>query len=310
MKVITLLPVKNEGWILRSTLKNMSDFSDHIIIADQNSTDDSLSIYKEFEKVTVIQNNNQNHNNSVRWQLLDFARERFGNENLIICIDADEMIQPEAIQFMKDHIVKDSTRSISFTFPWIQLWGTTEKHRADSVWKNNYKAIAFLDDGTVDYERKKVLNDHTGRVPKCMKEIKVDRFPLLHYQYIDLRQAEIKQAWYRCSELMSGNDPKKINHKYSVAKNDTKVVLQSAKKEWFKNLPTIQIQYDIETDWRYEEIIRWFDSKGIEFFEPLDIWHAKNLKEIFIEKIGRLPKPKKFPSWLVWLNTIKNIIKN
>lgn len=309
MKVITLLPVKNEGWILRSTLKNMSDFSDHIIIADQNSTDNSFAIYKEFEKVTVIQNNNQNHNNSVRWQLLDYAREKFGNENLIICIDADEMIQPEAIKYIREYIEKDNIKSISFTFPWVQLWGSLEKHRVDSVWKNNYKGIAFLDDGIVDYERKTVLNDHTGRVPRCEKEITIDQFPLLHYQYIDLKQSEIKQAWYRCSELISGNDPKKINHKYSVAKNDNRVVLESIKPEWMKDLPLVHIDYKVEADWRYEEIINWFNSKGIKFFEPLDIWDIKELHYKFISELNRKPKVKQYPKWLVTLNNIKNRLK-
>ncbi len=309
MKVITLLPVKNEGWILRSTLKNMSDFSDHIVIADQNSTDDSLSIYKEFEKVTVIQNTNRNHNNSVRWQLLDYARENFGNENLIICVDADEMLQNEAVQHMKDLIIKDATQSISFTFPWIQLWGTTEKHRVDSVWKNNYKGIAFLDDGVVDYERKMVLNDHTGRVPSCSKEIKVDQFPLLHYQYIDLKQAEIKQAWYRCSELISGNDPKKINHKYSVAMNNDKVILEPVDQKWLVGLPEVSFRYNLQEDWRYKEMQNWFDGKGVIFFEPLDIWNIPELHDRFVKQIRREPKPQIYPSWLITLNNIKNKFK-
>jgi glycosyltransferase involved in cell wall biosynthesis len=95
MKIITLLPVKNEGWILRSTLRNMSDFSDHIVIADQKSTDDSLAIYQEFEKVQVIENKNTGHSNSVRWQLLDYARKTFGLGNIIVCVDADEMIRSD-----------------------------------------------------------------------------------------------------------------------------------------------------------------------------------------------------------------------
>ncbi len=309
MKIITLLPVKNEGWILRSTLKNMSDFSDHIIIADQNSTDDSSSIYKEFEKVNVIQNNNQNHNNSVRWQLLDYSREKFGINNLIICIDADEMIQPDAIQYIKNYISKNNNQSISFTFPWIQLWSGVEKHRVDSVWENNYKGIAFLDNGDIDYERKKILNDHTGRIPVCSKEIKIDQFPLLHYQYIDLNQSEIKQIWYKCSELISGNNAKKINYKYSVAINNN-VILEPINKDWLKYLPLVSFQYNINTDWRYIEIIKWFNQKGILFFESLDIWYIKEFKELFIRKIGRNPKVKKYPFWLIYINNIKNFIKN
>jgi hypothetical protein len=240
---------------------------------------------------------------------LDYAREKFGINNLIICIDADEMIQPAAIEYMKEYLSKDKSKSISFTFPWIQLWGSLEKHRVDSVWKNNYKSIAFLDNGYVDYERKTVLNDHTGRVPKSEKDIKIEQFPLIHYQYINLKQSEIKQAWYRCSELISGNDPKKINRKYSVAKNDDKIVLEAIKPEWIQNLPLVKIDYSIETDWRYKEIITWFNEKGILFFESLDIWYIKELHDKFTQKIGRKPKIKQYPKWLVMINNIKNKLK-
>jgi len=308
MKVITLVPVKNEAWILKSSLQNMSDFSDHIIIADQDSTDGSVDIYKQFEKVIVIKNNNQNHNNSVRWQLLDYARATFGTGNLIVCVDADEMIQPQAIEYMKERIPQNG-ETVSFTFPWIQLWGTTEKHRVDSVWKNNYKGIAFFDDGKVDYERKTVLNDHTGRVPKCSQEIQVNQFPLLHYQYIDLKQAEIKQAWYRCSELISGNDPKKINHKYSVAMNTKKVELEPVPKDWLTGLPEVSSQYDLEHDWRYLQILSWFETYGITYFESLDIWRSEELKNKFITQTNRNPKPKTYPAWLVQLNALKNKFK-
>ena len=309
MKVITLLPVKNESWILKATLQNMSDFSDHIIIADQNSTDGSLRIYKEFPKVIFIKNNNQNHNNSVRWQLLEYARKKFGVSNLILCVDADEMISPDAISYIKKYITNHKTESLSFSFPWIQLWGSPNQHRIDSVWKNNFKNIAFFDNGKVDYERKTVLNDHTSRIPRCEKEIKLNQFPLLHYQYINLKQSEIKQAWYRCSELILGNKPKKINYKYSITKNNTEIVLKPTKSEWFKNLPIVNINYKIETDWKYREILDWFNSKSILFFESLDIWGVQELYDRFITEIKRPPKIKQYPPWLILLNSIKNKFK-
>ena len=96
MKVITLIPIKNEDWILEYTLKSVCQFSDHVIVADQQSTDKSLDICKKFPKVKVINNENLGHSNKVRWSLLDEAREIDGN-NLIFCIDADEIISPSCL---------------------------------------------------------------------------------------------------------------------------------------------------------------------------------------------------------------------
>lgn len=308
MKVITLLPVKNEAWILRSTLKNMSDFSDHIIIADQNSNDGSIEIYKEFKKVIVIENKNNSHNNSVRWQLLDFAREQFGTGNIIICIDADEMLSTDAISLVQHSVAKEKL-STSFSFPWIQLWGNTEHFRNDTVWKNNYKEIIFFDDGKIDYERKTVLNDHTSRIPNCERKIQINQFPLIHYQYVLLKQAEIKQAWYRCSELLSRNTPKRINHKYSVAANGPGVSVEPIHQEWLKGLPPVTMSYDIESDWRYRQILEWFSQHGIAFFEPLDIWNIKELRDRFLSSEHREPNVETYPLWLIALNSIKNKLK-
>lgn len=317
MKTITLLPVKNEGWILETTLKNMSEYSDHIIIADQHSTDSSREIYARFEKVIVIENNNTHHSNSIRWKLLDCAREKFGINNLIICVDADEMLSPQAVIDIKTSISekllqdKDTESiSVAYGFPWIQLWGGTEKHRTDSVWKHNIKEIAFYDTGHMDYERKTVLNDHTGRVPLCQEHIVYEQHPLLHYQYINLEQSTMKQAWYMCSERIQGNSPRKINHKYAVAMNTEHIHLEPVPKTWMTQIPTISFTYTPKTDWRYLDIVSWFATYNISYFEALAIWHIQEFADMFMTQTKRKPKPSVFPSWLIYANNLKNYIKH
>ena len=55
-KIICLTPVLNEAWILDRFLKCASLWADHIIIADQGSTDGSVEIAKRYEKVIFIDN--------------------------------------------------------------------------------------------------------------------------------------------------------------------------------------------------------------------------------------------------------------
>lgn len=308
MKIIALLPVKNEEWILKETLSRLNNFCDQIIIGDQNSTDNSINIYKEFEKVEVIENNNKFHNNNIRWKLLDKAREKFGINNLIICIDADEIINPKVIDNIKEKLI-DNNKAISFSFPWIQLWGNLNKYRIDSVWNNNYKSIIFFDNGNVEYKKEFVLNDHTGRIPVCDLDIKLNKFPLFHLQYLNLARSKIKQVWYKCSELLEDNDPKKINYKYSVSSEEG-IILKNVPEEWIKILPKTYEDYFLKKDWRFKDIIDWFNKYGIKHFEALDIWYIKKLKDLFIKEIGREPRPKLFPKWLIKLNNLKNKLKN
>ena len=43
--LVVLTPVRNEAWVLHAFLKATSLWADHIIIADQMSTDGSRDIY-------------------------------------------------------------------------------------------------------------------------------------------------------------------------------------------------------------------------------------------------------------------------
>ena len=64
--VICLTPVRNEALILDRFLKATSLWADHIIIADQMSTDGSREIAKKHPKVTLIDNLSETFNEPER----------------------------------------------------------------------------------------------------------------------------------------------------------------------------------------------------------------------------------------------------
>lgn len=312
MKKIVLMPVKNEAWILRESLASLSGFADHILIADQNSTDGSKEIYKEFSKVSVIENPAEGHSNTVRWLLLQNARKMFGDRDLLICIDADEMISTEAVLEMDKLAKENSQGTISFELPWIQLWKDIYHYRNDGAWKDNFKAMAFLDSPQLDYSKTVTINDHTSRIPKTDSIVRLN-MPLIHFQYVAWEASQLKQVWYRASELIEGKrGARSINHKYSVGTGDGAVVID-AKREWLDSIPEAKnvkppSNEPIE-DWHYRNLLEWFDKYGIEFFESLDIWRIEALRDLFVKKIGRTPRPKFYPKILVWLNGLKNKLR-
>ena len=55
-QLIVITPVRNEAWVLEAFLTHCSSWADHIIIADQHSTDGSREIAQQFPKVTLIDN--------------------------------------------------------------------------------------------------------------------------------------------------------------------------------------------------------------------------------------------------------------
>jgi len=306
MKIIAVLPVKNEAWILRYTLQNLSVWADHIIIADQYSTDGSLEIYKDFPKVHCINNPHKGHSNQVRWLLLDTARSLFGNNNLIVCIDADEVIPPQI--FKKDLLGNSLKPGATIQMPWIQLWQTVKKYRNDDVWKDSQKIIAFVDNGKMDYERTFVINDHTSRVPtKDGTGLISFNTPLLHLQFVAWDRFQWKQSWYRCSELVQGKNARYINNKYSPTLLSPDDKLLETPQDWLKDIILPADLHDTPAaPWHKETILGYFREYGIGFFEPLQIWHIKELRGLFIQIQKRQPKIKTFPQWLLLLNKLRH----
>lgn len=307
IKKIILTPVKNEEWILELFLRNTSSWADKIIIADQNSTDESLKICSKFEKVSVIKNESVGHSNTVRWLLLDEARKSEGN-NLIFFLDADELLSPTCVRKIDDMVSKKTAGLGSgFSFDWVQLFGSTEMFRVDSVWKKNIKVAAFWDDRKMDFIRKYVINDHTSRIPETEKIIHME-YPLLHFNHIFKEKYDWKQVWYRCDEyIQNPSKVRKINNKYSIM--DSEPSLESTEKCWFKGIELQNFSYDRIKDWRYIQIKKWIQKYGTKFFEPLDIWKIEELEYVFLKENGRKPVIKKYPDFLIAINKIKNKIR-
>lgn len=306
MKIITLVPVKNEEFIIKTFLENASRFSDHIILADQHSTDRTREIACSFEKVILIDNDTIGHDNSVRWKLLDEARKIPGN-NMMVAIDADEMISPRWFENIKNNIEEEKA-PVYFSFTWVQLWNSFDHYRMDGIWGKSMKTCVWLDDRKVDYNRTRVINDHTSRVPGSdIRAIEVKEFPLLHYQFAFTERTAYKQAWYRMNEFIAGKKAQKINLIYSASKEDENMATDSVQTKWLADITLPQREQNLYS-WHKTEIENWFKEYGITYFEPLDIWHIKEFKESFIKETGRTPKSKKYPGWLIKINNIRHAL--
>jgi hypothetical protein len=308
MNTIVLLPVKNEAWILDHTLSAYSAFADYIIIADQQSEDATREICSKYPKVRIIENTAIGHSNKVRWMLLEEARKIKG-ENLILCIDADEIISKETAELLKQKAIQCGPGTV-FALPWIQPWKSIDSYRTDGVWANNIKAMAFYDNCKMDYVRTAVINDHTSRVPTegTKDTVTLPDNPLFHLHFIAWNRALMKQAWYRCSELIaSPSKAKYINYKYSNGDDTNEVTVAPQPEQWRLGIaiPNETALHTSDT-LREKQIHDWFDTYGIGFFESLNIWHIQDFKDKFIKETGRNPSIKVFPLWLIRINHIRH----
>jgi len=278
MKIIVLMPVRNEEWILEKTLKAASLFADHIIVADQNSIDRTPEICKRFPKVIYIKNPSEKFNERERRKiLLSKAREFYGN-NLIFALDADEILTANVL---KPKILEKLINQIKPGMQWIMVWKNPFQYRYDNLpeWRYNWKHFVYWDDRKISFDDTEI---HSARVPKeaLSNSIRFENLKVLHYQFVNWRRMLSKQSFYQVTErlLYPKKNSLKFTSKYKwyLRKGPSGIILKDIPDAWIRPWRERGIGLENfsenELYWFDVEILQNFKKHGVEYFKWLDVW--------------------------------------
>ena len=198
MKIIALIPFKNEEWILPTCLASLKNVCDDIICIDDNSTDNSKKIAlsfgcKVYDNDKLVNVGWSEH--YIRENLLKLGRESNGTH--FICLDADEALTAQfSINARK--ILNNLKPGQKLTMQWLALWKSLNHYRDDrSVWSNNYKDFIVCDDQKISYPYQWL---HVGRTPGINNDETLLRLNIIfggvmHYQFSNWNNFQIKQCY-------------------------------------------------------------------------------------------------------------------
>lgn len=293
-KVIILTPIKNEKWILPLFLDTVSTFADHILVADQKSTDGSLEILKAHPKVELIENSDNEYDEASRQKLLiATARQKYGLGHILLCLDADEI--PAA--------------NLTETLGWSQMLaskpGTIFYIEKPNLFLSPYKtfrdynpfAIGYKDDGA-EHTPKKM---HSTRIPTPLHAEKLYLYDVfvLHFALIQLDRQDAKMRFYSVKENVLKTKPFWLRRKAYPAKIkwDLNQTVYDCPETWYKGWISKGIAYNSILSsgnfWHFEEILLSFQKYGSKRFWLDDIW------DIDWEKL-RQEKSKTDPNYLTF----------
>lgn len=271
-KIICLTPIKNEAWILRRFLTCASLWADHIIIADQHSSDGSREIAKEFSKVILINNDSPVFNEPERQKLLINEARKISGPKLLVALDADEIFSPDAWNTAEWRTMLAAKPGTVIKFCWANI-----SPRWNKMWMPSYDfPFGYMDDGA-DHHGAKI---HSTRIP-CpisahailMNEVKV-----LHLQFTDWERMKSKHRWYQCWELI--NNPRKspvrifrqYHHMYGIPENEKIDIPAEWKREYEKAAIDLTTVFQENMLWWDRDVLDCFDKYGVLFFKKLNIW--------------------------------------
>lgn len=309
MKIITLIPIKNEAWVLPVTLPPLSRVSDEVILLDDNSQDNLTYVTSSLNNVRIEKFSRTEkfvNMSNRRNELLRLGRERGGTH--FIFLDADELFTENSISGLLK-LIKTLKPGESLALPWINLTERSGKlfYNKNDEW--NYKDFIFYDDGESQFPDVFLSEQRTPTSVQKWTKMPFEKASILHLQFLAKERYQYKQAWYRMQEFIAGKRSAiRINTTYLFTKNLQ--IGNTVISDRYLESKLVEFETSNKAEILKNQIKDLFANHGVQYFEPLDIWNIPELHELFTKQTGREPKPSLAPNWVLYLNNKKNKIKN
>lgn len=280
-KIICLTPVRDEAWILERFLACASLWADHIIIADQHSTDGSREIAARFPKVILVDNPPGDNFNEyqMRSVLFDRAREIPGPRILVV-LDADEVLTANCQSSPEWQMILNAEPGITFQLSCLNLWPGSQQYWHGMLFKRIYV------DDDAPYATDNVI--HTNHLPKSVNSslVTLQEIHFLHFKYTDWARMESRNRWYQCWELINCPtrhpiDLFRLHHLQDYVEQNNQ--LRTVKPEWFARYEEQGIEMrsvQVASAYRWDnEVTKLLKEHGSEYFSALDIWERQETND-------------------------------
>lgn len=273
-KIVVVTPVRNEEWILERFLAVTSHFADHIVVADQGSTDRSREICGRFSKVMLVENLSPDYDEGARQSLLlASARKRTPGPRLILALDADEILAADGADPSAWEQLRTAPDGTAFQFEKPDLLPGLRFCRRGPC---NFP-LGFADDGTAANGK----TIHSPRIPLRPGQaiVAVPKVKFLHFALVRSHEYRARQRYYAAIENLRGTKPLLQRLAYyspQVYERELYRNLEAVPPEWLDGWRRKGIGFDSfassEINSYNREVLRLFRAHGTRKFRWDDLW--------------------------------------
>jgi Glycosyl transferase family 2 len=269
---ICLTPVRNEETFLPRFLAAASLWADHIVVADQGSTDRSREIAGAHPKVTLVENPSESYDEAGRQRLLlRVARELTDARRLLVALDADEVLSADVAESEQWAWAADEAPpGTALRWHWANLLpgGARSFPSPDPI------VFGLVDDG----REHAGLAIHSRRLPVADDARLVDfrDSAVLHLQYLDWERMESKQRWYQAWELLNvdGKRPIQLYRQYHRMHGVPASEIRDVPARWVEGYDALGLfAVDEQPAYHWDrDVARWIAEHGAARFSKLELW--------------------------------------
>lgn len=284
MKIVGIMPARNEDWIIGLSLRVALKWCDEVIVLDHASTDKTSPIVVDVMdessgRVHVISRADEGWPEMAhREELLRIARERKSTH--VALIDADEVLTANAVPVIRDQIEAylrpNSGMALAAHMPC--MWRSLFKYRTDGkLWAGRHDlTLAVALTGQMTYQTDGY--DHHARAPRGTSSVGARLHPqygVMHLQWASWRRLIAKHARYKMLERVKyPNKPvAEIDALYTLATDEKGLHLAQSPDEWWRgHIDLIQyVNLDAEP-WQEAECKRLWAKHGAGYFAGLNLF--------------------------------------
>lgn len=303
-KLVIITPLRNNAWVLKTFLKSGSSWADHIILSDQNSSDDTLLIAQSYDKVKVINYNSCEFDEGINRALLIEEARKIEGPRILFALDSDEVFTANFLETQDWQTIINSRPGDVFAFQWATICPDQLSYYPMDL----FYPWVVNDDGS-PYE-KYVKKMHSMRIPypesADLGWHKVTDFKVLHLEHVSPLRNISKQRFYKCTVSIQEPDV----HFVSLHRdyNFNPPVRKPIPTDWLGDTIDLSLMDLTATIfWYDDEIIRFFRTYGFEKFKYLNIWDSTLMNYVATQLTVKDPRGFKEKLVLKYLNLTQHI---
>lgn len=292
MKLVGMMPVRNEDWVLGLSLRVALMWCDEVVVLLHACTDRSAQIVSEVAehegRIVVRTHHHECWTEMAhRQQMLEIARG-MGATHLAIC-DADEVLDGNMATMCSTGRFKDivfgTPRGHILELPGYNLRNGINQYHSNGVWGSRWFSTAFADDPALSWTGDTFHHrEPHGKKLHPYRPIQQGQGGVMHLWGASERRLRAKHALYKITEHLRWphKSAASIDYEYSRAIKGDQFTSDLAVQDWtYSSVPEswwapyahLMKYLDVDAEpWQEKECQRLVALHGREKFAGLDLF--------------------------------------
>lgn len=286
MKLVGMMPVRNEDWVLGLSLRAALLYLDEVVMLDHGSSDGTPDLLATIAAEhpgrvhRLAESDAVWRETAIRNRLLAAARQRGATH--LCALDADEVLTGNLLPGIRGSFAALAPGE-TLSLPWLSLWRSLDRYRDDEseVATDCWMMLGWRDHPAVHYRNNQGEFDiHSRRVKGQSGTRRIGRDKadggVFHLAFANWRRLRVKTAWYKMQETVrypGFRTAAQLNQWYACDLDERGLRTSAVAPEWWEPYRAWRGEVALDGEpWHQGECLQLWQRHGPAAFAGLELW--------------------------------------